>query len=315
MAYFRDLLVAACGAGEVPLLSVGNDCREILVQQSRRWGLQTIATGMQILAESKARMQRVSYGRALAELALVRISLLEDLDRLDDLIAQLKGGVVVSQIAPSGPRNSGGIPGTSSPPQPPLPAPQKSVVSKPTIAAPAEKKNDIAAAPVTKPAPKSNDNPDDSGHELKPNFDWKPGCEKDLQSILADRLNDIAGTSVRRASSLAIIGPNVLEFSIPINYDVERKTLERPDTVVRLESILAEVVGQPIRIRFRSAEAVGQVAKPTAVAAPANRTQIVDEPEDAYLQQVTGVFGVKSWKVKDLVVETTEGDSTEAESE
>ena len=315
VAYFRDLLVAACGAGEVPLLSVGNDCREILVQQSRRWGLQTIATGMQILAESKARMQRVSYGRALAELALVRISLLEDLDRLDDLIAQLKGGVVVSQIAPSGPRNSGGIPGTSSPPQPPLPAPQKSVVSKPTIAAPAEKKNDIAAAPVTKPAPKSNDNPDDSGHELKPNFDWKPGCEKDLQSILADRLNDIAGTSVRRASSLAIIGPNVLEFSIPINYDVERKTLERPDTVVRLESILAEVVGQPIRIRFRSAEAVGQVAKPTAVAAPANRTQIVDEPEDAYLQQVTGVFGVKSWKVKDLVVETTEGDSTEAESE
>ena len=315
VAYFRDLLVAACGAGEVPLLSVGNDCREILVQQSRRWGLQTIATGMQILAESKARMQRVSYGRALADLALVRISLLEDLDRLDDLIAQLKGGVVVSQIAPSGPRNSGGIPGTSSPPQPPLPAPQKSVVSKPTIAAPAEKKNDIAAAPVTKPAPKSNDNPDDSGHELKPNFDWKPGCEKDLQSILADRLNDIAGTSVRRASSLAIIGPNVLEFSIPINYDVERKTLERPDTVVRLESILAEVVGQPIRIRFRSAEAVGQVAKPTAVAAPANRTQIVDEPEDAYLQQVTGVFGVKSWKVKDLVVETTEGDSTEAESE
>ena len=315
VAYFRDLLVAACGAGEVPLLSVGNDCREILRQQSQRWGLQTIATGMQILAESKARMQRVSYGRALAELALVRISLLEDLDRLDDLIAQLKGGVVVSQIAPSGPRNSGGIPGTSSPPQPPLPAPQKSVVSKPTIAAPAEKKNDIAAAPVTKPAPKSNDNPDDSGHELKPNFDWKPGCEKELQSILADRLNDLAGTSVRRASSLAIIGPNVLEFSIPINYDVERKTLERPDTVVRLESILAEVVGQPIRIRFRSAEAVGQVAKPTAVAAPANRTQIVDEPEDAYLQQVTGVFGVKSWKVKDLVVETTEGDSTEAESE
>ena len=315
VAYFRDLLVAACGAGEVPLLSVGNDCREILRQQSQRWGLQTIATGMQILAESKARMQRVSYGRALAELALVRISLLEDLDRLDDLIAQLKGGVVVSHVAPASPRNIGGNQGASSPSATPLPTPQKPVVSKPTTTAPAEKKNDIAAAPVAKSAPKHHDDPDVSGSEPKPKFEWKPGCEKDLQSILADRLNDIAGTSVRRASSLAIIGPNVLEFSIPINYDVERKTLERPDTVVRLESILAEVVGQPIRIRFRSAEAVGQVAKPTAVAAPANRTQIVDEPEDAYLQQVTGVFGVKSWKVKDLVVETTEGDSTEAESE
>ena len=315
VAYFRDLLVAACGAGEVPLLSVGNDCREILRQQSQRWGLQTIATGMQILAESKARMQRVSYGRALAELALVRISLLEDLDRLDDLIAQLKGGVVVSQVAPAAPRSLVGnqATGPTSAPIPPKPQQPAGVKSAPT--APAEKKNDIVAALVGKTVPGLVANSDETSSGLKSKFDWKPGCEKDLQSILADRLNDIAGTSVRRASSLAIIGPNVLEFSIPINYDVERKTLERPETVVRLESILAEVVGQPIRVRFRSAEAVGPVAKPTAVAAPANRTQIVDEPEDAYLQQVTGVFGVKSWKVKDLVVEAVEGDSTEMEPE
>ena len=43
---------------------------------------------MQIMAETKARMQRVTYGRALTELALVRISMLEDLDRLDELVAQ-----------------------------------------------------------------------------------------------------------------------------------------------------------------------------------------------------------------------------------
>ena len=314
VAYFRDLLVAACGAGDVPLLSVGNECREILQQQSQRWGLQTIATGMQILAESKARMQRVSYGRALAELALVRISLLEDLDRLDDLIAQLKGGVVVSQVATAVPRNINANQGAGSSPPPTLPAPQ-TLSSRSTPTGQAEKKNDVVAPLVPKAAPGPVPNVNDSNLEQKPKFEWKPGCEKDLQSIIADRLNDIAGTSVRRASSLAIIGPNVLEFSIPINYDVERKTLERPDTVVRLESILAEVVGQPIRVRFRSAEAVGQVPKPSAVAAPVNRTQIVDEPEDAYLQQVTGVFGVKSWKVKDLVVEAVESDSTETQSE
>ena len=314
VAYFRDLLVAACGAGDVPLLSVGNECREILQQQSQRWGLQTIATGMQILAESKARMQRVSYGRALAELALVRISLLEDLDRLDDLIAQLKGGVVVSQVATAVPRNINANQGAGSSPPPTLPAPQ-TLSSRSTPTGQAEKKNDVVAPLVPKAAPGPVPNVNDSNLEQKPKFEWKPGCEKDLQSIIADRLNDIAGTSVRRASSLAIIGPNVLEFSIPINYDVERKTLERPDTVVRLESILAEVVGQPIRVRFRSAEAVGQVPKPSAVAAPVNRTQIVDEPEDAYLQQVTGVFGVKSWKVKDRVVEAVESDSTETQSE
>ncbi len=314
VAYFRDLLVAACGAGDVPLLSVGNDCREILQQQSQRWGLQTIATGMQILAESKARMQRVSYGRALAELALVRISLLEDLDRLDDLIAQLKGGVVVTQVAAAVPRNTSSNQGAGSSPPPSLPTPQ-SVSSRSVPMGPAEKKNDIAPLPANKSAPGPVPNLNEPESEPKSKFEWKPGRENDLQSILADRLNDIAGTSVRRASSLAIIGPNVLEFSIPINYDVERKTLERPDTVARLESILAEVVGQPIRVRFRSAEAVGTVPKSAAVAAPVNRTQIVDEPEDTYLQQVTGVFGVKSWKVKDLVVEAVESDSTDVQSE
>ncbi len=139
VAYFRDLLVAACGAGDVPLLSVGNECREILQQQSQRWGLQTIATGMQILAESKARMQRVSYGRALAELALVRISLLEDLDRLDDLIAQLKGGVVVSQVATAVPRNINANQGAGSSPPPTLPAPQ-TLSSRSTPTGQAEKK-------------------------------------------------------------------------------------------------------------------------------------------------------------------------------
>ena len=270
---------------------------------------------MQILAESKARMQRVSYGRALAELALVRISLLEDLDRLDDLIAQLKGGVVVSQAAAAAPRNiSGANHGANSPPPPSLPTPQ-TVSSKSSPTALPEKKNDIVAPPIAKPVPGAVPNSNESNSERKTTLEWKPGCEKDLQSLIADRLNDIAGTSVRRASSIAIIGPNVLEFSIPINYDVERKTLERPDTIVRLESILAEVAGQPIRVRFRSGEAVGPVAKPTAVAAPVNRTQIVDEPEDTYLQQVTGVFGVKSWKVKDLVAEAVESDSTEVQSE
>ena len=96
VAYFRDLMVTACGANQVPLLAVGSDCREILARQAAHWGLQTITTAMQILAEAKHRMQRVSYGRVLTELALVRISLLEDLDRIDDLIAQLKGGAAVT---------------------------------------------------------------------------------------------------------------------------------------------------------------------------------------------------------------------------
>jgi DNA polymerase-3 subunit gamma/tau len=306
VAYFRDLMVTACGASQVPLLSVGSDCREVLDRQAKSWGLQTITTAMQILAESKYRMQRVSYGRVLAELALVRISQLENLDQLDDLIAQLKGGQAVTisgQAVPRGGTNSGSLPA-------PTPA-----VSKPLPVQPAQKKNDIVSpSPVEAPTSVAY-YPSPPSADLPPTIEWKDGCGNDLQSAIADRLNDMIGTSLRRTTPLAIIGPNVLEFSIPMNYDVERRTLDRPDVIGRLEKIVAELVGKPIRIRFRSIEAVETTKKPSPTAAPATRTQIIEEPEDPYLQDVTNTFGVKSWKVRELVVEARQTEDTETVTE
>jgi DNA polymerase-3 subunit gamma/tau len=326
VAYFRDLMVIACGANEVPLLAVGDDCRQILGEQAARWGLQTIATGMQILAEAKGRMQRVSHGRALAELALVRISLLENLDRLDDLIAQLKGGGM-SNPASSNPRSLPerslrehqnataryAPPAIAPPAAIPLPAqPPKMAPQIPR--SPVEKKNESAEQKPPAVMPTELAAPASAAEGKKPVIEWKPGNENDLQSILADRLNDMVGTSVRRAKSLAIIGPNVLEIAIPMNYDVERRTLDRPETVSRLEAIVGELTGESIRIRFRTAEAVESAAKPVAATTPLTRVQIVDNPEDSFLQEVTEVFGVKSWKVKELIVEASEADSVGSDS-
>jgi DNA polymerase-3 subunit gamma/tau len=326
VAYFRDLMVIACGANEVPLLAVGDDCRQILGEQAARWGLQTIATGMQILAEAKGRMQRVSHGRALAELALVRISLLENLDRLDDLIAQLKGGGM-SNPASSNPRS---LPERSLPehqnataryappaiaPPAAIPLPAQPPKMAPQIPrSPVEKKNESAEQKPPAVMPTELAAPASAAEGKKPVIEWKPGNENDLQSILADRLNDMVGTSVRRAKSLAIIGPNVLEIAIPMNYDVERRTLDRPETVSRLEAIVGELTGESIRIRFRTAEAVESAAKPVAATTPLTRVQIVDNPEDSFLQEVTEVFGVKSWKVKELIVEASEADSVGSDS-
>lgn len=68
--YFRDLMVAACGAEGVQLLSVGRDCLPKLQEQSQRRGLENVVAALQIFADTKGRMQRVTYGRALAELAV-----------------------------------------------------------------------------------------------------------------------------------------------------------------------------------------------------------------------------------------------------
>jgi DNA polymerase-3 subunit gamma/tau len=90
--YFRDLMILATGAGaeSVELLAVSPASRASLADQADEWGLQTIVAAMQILADTKGRMQRVTYGRALAELALVRVGMLEDLTDIGGLIDQLR---------------------------------------------------------------------------------------------------------------------------------------------------------------------------------------------------------------------------------
>jgi len=99
--YLRDLMILASGAASVGLLSVAPVSQELLQKQATAWGLQSIVAAMQILADAKARMQRVTYGRALAELALIRIAMLEDLTDIGELIDRLRSSEPVSTMQAS----------------------------------------------------------------------------------------------------------------------------------------------------------------------------------------------------------------------
>lgn len=94
--YLRDLMILSSGAASVGLLSVAPVSQELLQKQADSWGLQSIVAAMQILSDAKGRMQRVTYGRALAELALVRIAMLEDLTDIGELIDRLRSSEPVS---------------------------------------------------------------------------------------------------------------------------------------------------------------------------------------------------------------------------
>jgi DNA polymerase-3 subunit gamma/tau len=296
VGYFRDLMVTACGAVEAPLLSVGTDQRPKLQQQAARWGLSTIVAAMQIMADAKGRMQRVTYGRALAELALVRISMLEDLDRLDDLVARLRGGTVSSLPSPA-----------------PRSAPPATAI--PNAASSGEKKNDLAQparSEIAQSAPKTADateaippSPPVDSAEIAPLIEWKTGCEKELHTAVLGRLTDMTGTHLSRVCRTAISGPTQLDFYFPANYDLDRRQCDRPEVVQRLEQIVSEIVGKRVRVRFQVSEAVAE--EPVkAAAAPAKssaKSQFVELPDDPYLQDITNVFGIKIWKVQPLIVD------------
>lgn len=296
VGYFRDLMVTACGATEAALLSVGADQRPRLIEQSARWGLQTIVAAMQIMADTKARMQRVTYGRALAELAIVRISMLEDLDRLDDLVAKLRGG------------GGANLPPTRTGQVIPTPA------SHPAT----EKKNDVAdresVQPVRdaqnqeSPAAATGESATAPEPAIPPLIEWKPGCEKDLHEAILDRLSDMIGTHLSRVSRTAISGPTQLDFFFPANYDLDRKLCDRPEVVNRLEEIVADLVGQQIRVRFQVSDRIAaEPVKATPVAAASSvKSKFVELPEDPFLQDVMSVFGIKVWKVQPQADQTGE---------
>ncbi len=100
LGYLRDLMVLAAGAGEVSLLSVSESSRDQLQQQAEAWGLQTIMAALEILSEAQGRMFRATAARILAEMALVRISMLDDLEAIGALIDRLQNGDGPRQSAP-----------------------------------------------------------------------------------------------------------------------------------------------------------------------------------------------------------------------
>src|SRR5712691_972717 len=133
--YLRDLMVLAAEAANVPLLSVSETNRAALAQQAQTWGLNTIVAALQIVSEAKQKMFRQSFARALIELALIRLTLLEQLQSLDALLNELASPHTARAVTVSS---------APTPMQPPL---QVGGLSE------AEKKNpepiDHAAAPET----------------------------------------------------------------------------------------------------------------------------------------------------------------------
>jgi DNA polymerase-3 subunit gamma/tau len=290
IGYFRDLMVTACGASDAPLLSVGTDQRPTLLTQASKWGLQTIVAAMQIMAETKARMQRVTYGRALAELALVRISMLEDLDRIDELVAKLRGGAGASlpQTPPRSLTVARELPSTD------VAGEKKNDVNRPD-------RSEIAQVDVDPDMTEASEEAEPVGTATSqvPLIDWKPGCENELHAAVLSRLNDMTGAHLKRVAKTAISGPSQLDFLFPANYDLDRRLCDRPEVVSRLEQIVFELVGKRVRVRFHLTEAIA--AEPKVVATPAKvaaKSRVVEETDDPYLQEMMNVFGIKGWKMQ-----------------
>ncbi len=144
--YFRDCMVAAVGCPADTFLYASTANSSDVIEAGRRLGLQTILAVMQILDQALSRMKYSTQARILAELALVRICNLEDLEEISNLIVQLQGAGSGERGAGSRQEGASSVPARASAP----PAAKKKY--EPAVVPPAASPASNSPLPAPRPA-------------------------------------------------------------------------------------------------------------------------------------------------------------------
>jgi DNA polymerase III subunit gamma/tau len=107
--FVRDAMMLAFGADSL-LLAISPRRRPELKRIVDRWTINSILAALQILSEYRSRMRGSLHGRLLVEIALTKVTQLENLTALGPLVDRL---AALESGAPRGPRSEGGRPGAS----------------------------------------------------------------------------------------------------------------------------------------------------------------------------------------------------------
>jgi len=259
LGHFRDMMAVAVGCqAELMLHSTAAEY-ERLVVAGKEFGLETILAVMQILDQALLRMRQSTHSRVLAEMALVRICHLENLDDLSALIAQ-----VDSTAGSSG----GGVQGRPSPiakkKTEPVTAAENVPINSPsatvsTNAPPATVSTNSPPATVTAAEPSSAPKPPVAG-EVSPtqaSRSQTPLTDRNAVKIWGAALEEVGGmasTYARKFHRVAISAPNQLVVSFSAEYNFNRSQCERPENRAQLEKTLSGLVGSPVSLTFETVE-------------------------------------------------------------
>ena len=246
LGYYRDLLVAAVGAESTTFLYVPKQAQAQLREDARNLGVQTILASMQILDQTLARLRYSVHARTLAELAVVRIACLEDLDELAQLVEELRGAPAAAGQASSGLRPS--MASTSAPASTlkkkaePLTAPPSVEASPPSRSAQASPPGEpsvVESASLPAPSPPLD--------EAQFRGLW-PQVLEELPGLTRSQLTE--GLDVRFGLPIASCAPNRLVLGINEEYISKKAYLERPEQLAKLEKALVSVTGRAWQVVF-----------------------------------------------------------------
>ncbi len=248
LGYFRDMMASAIGCPSDALLHSAPSEHARLAEMGKQLGLENILAITQIVDHTLARLRYSTQARTLAEMALVRIAALGDLQDLSQLIAELREGA------------------------PPGSAAERSPVAARTSARElAKKKDDLNGS-------SSGANPADPAPlPARPTVDLTESNASAVWQQALVSLSDLLADNAALGESVALAAPHRLVVGFRAKYNSCKMFCERPEHLARIEQALAELTGRSIQVEFVALEDVAP--QPAAPRRPTvDRRRLAEHP-------------------------------------
>lgn len=272
LGYFRDVMTQSVGCDASSLLyslpSQQQEVREVADQL----GVQKLLAVVQVLDQTAARMRVSTHTRTLAEMALVRICHLEDLDQLAELIPQLKSGVAAPSASVAVKKNV-----TAKPRVTPTTAPASTAPPQPITAsnaATATKVESTTEATV-QTSPPTEDNPltADNVEEI-----WKQ-----VLGVLNGMVTDHAA----EADEISLDDRGRLSISFGESF--HRDFCEKPVNRTRIDQALQSVCGSKVNFVLKTHQR-SDTPKKAATPPPSRRQQQANIATEPFVRRALELF-------------------------
>jgi len=273
LGYFRDVMTQAVGCDVSQLMYALPSQQDEVRHVAEQLGVQTLLAMVQILDQTAARMRVSTQVRTLAEMALVRLCHLEDLDSISTLIDQLKEspGSIASE-GPAKPRVAGST-------KPPTAAKKNAVNSEDVVS-----ENVVPPAATAKPQAATPITPD----RVTPDHITPENAEEIWRQVV-ELATGLVGDNAALADQVSCDDDGTLVASFPERYSSCREFCERPTNRTRLDKALEQVVDAPVMLKLQTHD--DSQNEPHAVSPkPSRRQQQVDVVNEPFVQRALELF-------------------------
>jgi DNA polymerase-3 subunit gamma/tau len=280
LGYFRDVMTQAVGCDESQLLyALPGQCEEIR-SVAQRLGIQTLLAISQVLDQTAARLRISTQVRTLAEMALVRICHLHDLDEISSLLEQLKTSDGASAAGPASKKNF---------------RVDQPIPSQPQ-ALPGGTFERSKRSTMTPNHPRP-----EAGAAIAPVGQRVTLDEQSIEPVwkqALDRLAGVAADCAAAASKLSVDGQGRLVASFPESHKFSRDTCLRPANLSRIEAALAEACGGHVGLVLTTHHDPDEAAAVAVSKRPTAKQQQADAAAEPFVQRAVELFDADSSRLR-----------------